>query len=135
MRVASDTASAVPGVDRAAPATGSAGVAAAAGIATALASMSCCIVPLVLFSLGISGAWIANLTALEPYQPLFFAATAGCVGIGYYLVYRRPQAACAQGVCGRPLPSAGVKAALWVATFLVSAAVLFRYLSPWVLGV
>lgn len=37
---------------------------AAGGILGALAASSCCIIPLVLFSLGISGAWIGNLTAL-----------------------------------------------------------------------
>ena len=31
--------------------------------------MSCCVVPLALFALGVSGAWIANLTQLAPYQP------------------------------------------------------------------
>ena len=37
---------------------------AAGGILGALAASSCCIVPLILFSLGIGGAWIGNLTAL-----------------------------------------------------------------------
>jgi MerT mercuric transport protein len=41
------------------------------GILGAIAASSCCIAPLVLFSLGISGAWIGNLTALAPYQPYF----------------------------------------------------------------
>ena len=34
------------------------------GVLAALAASSCCIVPLALFGLGISGAWIANLTRL-----------------------------------------------------------------------
>ncbi|WP_342634038.1 mercuric transporter MerT family protein [Mesorhizobium waimense] len=38
----------------------------AGGLLGALAASSCCIVPLVLFSLGIGGAWISNLTALAP---------------------------------------------------------------------
>ena len=38
------------------------------GILGALLASSCCIVPLVLISLGVSGAWIGNLTALEPYK-------------------------------------------------------------------
>ncbi len=45
------------------------------GILGAIAASSCCIAPLVLFSLGSSGAWIGNLTALAPYQPYFIAAT------------------------------------------------------------
>ena len=46
------------------------GALAAGGLAATLAS-ACCLGPLVLLSLGIGGAWIANLTALEPYRPLF----------------------------------------------------------------
>jgi mercuric ion transport protein len=48
---------------------------AAGGMFGALAASSCCILPLVLFSLGISGAWIGNFTQLAPYQPYFIAAT------------------------------------------------------------
>ncbi len=46
---------------------------AAGGIAAALGAASCCVVPFILFMLGVSGAWIGNLTALEPYQPVFAA--------------------------------------------------------------
>jgi mercuric ion transport protein len=41
---------------------------AAAGLVGALAASSCCILPLVLFGLGVSGAWIGNFTQLAPYQ-------------------------------------------------------------------
>ena len=117
-----------------APSTGKAGLAAAGGILGALAASSCCILPLVLFTAGISGAWIGNLTALEPYQPIFFAATAAFLGIGYYLVYRQPKVACADGTCVRSVPSRVVKSALWAATVLVLAAVAFKYLAPLMLG-
>jgi mercuric ion transport protein len=42
--------------------------------AAAIGASLCCVVPLVLVSLGISGAWLASLTALEPYRPLFAMA-------------------------------------------------------------
>jgi mercuric ion transport protein len=45
------------------------------GILGVLAASSCCVLPVVLFPLGLSGAWISNPTPLEPYQPVF-AATA-----------------------------------------------------------
>jgi mercuric ion transport protein len=61
---------------------------AAGGLLGALAASSCCIVPLVLFGLGVSGARIGNLTRLAPYQPYFLAATSICLGYGYWLVYR-----------------------------------------------
>jgi mercuric ion binding protein len=63
-------------------------------------------VPLVLFSLGVSGAWIGNFTQLAPFQPYFITATIGFLGYGYWLVYRSSKLACADGnACAHPLPS------------------------------
>src|SRR5256885_3904101 len=77
----------------------------AGGLLGALAASSCCILPLVLFSLGVSGAWIGNFTQLAPYQPYFIAATLACLGYGYWLVYRPPTVACVDGGArARPLP-------------------------------
>ena len=45
----------------------------AGGLAAILAS-ACCLGPLVLIALGFSGAWIGNLTVLEPYRPIFIGA-------------------------------------------------------------
>jgi mercuric ion transport protein len=110
-------------------------LAAAGGLLGAIAASSCCIVPLVLFSLGIGGAWIGNLTALAPYQPIFIAATLGFLGYGFYKVYAVPRRACADdAACARPLPSRIVKAALWSATMLVAAALAFPYVAPLLLG-
>ena len=110
-------------------------LATAGGILGALAASSCCILPLLLFSLGIGGAWIGNLTALAPYKPLFLTATAGVLGYGFYLVYRKPKTACAEGgVCARPLPNQFVKLGLWTATVLAIAAFAFDYVAPVLLG-
>ncbi len=100
------------------------------GIVGALAASSCCILPLVLFSLGISGAWIANLTALAPYKPYFAVGTIALLGYGYYLVYVRPKQACADGACARPLPNRVVKSSLWLATVLVIVALAFDFVAP-----
>lgn len=101
------------------------------GILGALGASSCCIIPLVLFSLGIGGAWIGNLTALAPYKPLFVTTTAGVLGYGFYLVYWKPRRACADdAVCARPIPSRLVQLALWIATVLVVAAFAFDYVAP-----
>jgi mercuric ion transport protein len=103
---------------------------AAGGILGALAASSCCILPLVLFSLGISGAWISNFTALAPYKPYFAAGTLALLGYGYYLVYVKPKQACADGSCARPLPNRLVKSSLWIATVLVVAALAFDFVAP-----
>ena len=108
---------------------------AAGGILGALAASSCCIVPLILFSLGIGGAWIGNLTALAPYKPFFVAGTAGLLGYGFYLVYWKPRRACADGAaCTRPIPNRLVQLALWIATVIVIAAFAFDYAAPLLLG-
>jgi mercuric ion transport protein len=108
---------------------------AAGGILGAIAASSCCIAPLVLFSLGISGAWIGNLTALAPYQPYFIAATLACLGYGYWLVYRPSKVVCAEGsACAQPLPNHIVKAALVLATVLVAGAMAFDLLGPLLLN-
>src|SRR5215472_5131407 len=101
------------------------------GLLGALAASSCCILPLVLFSLGVSGAWIGNFTRLAPYQPYFIAVTIGCLGYGYWLVYRSTKLACADGdACARPLPNRLVKTALIVASLPAVAALGFDFLAP-----
>ena len=92
---------------------------------------SCCILPLVLFSLGVGGAWIGNFTQLARYQHWFVVATIAFLGIGYWLVYRSSKPACTDGeACARPLPNRFVKAGLVVATVLVIAALGVDFLSP-----
>jgi mercuric ion transport protein len=106
------------------------------GVLGAVASSSCCILPVALFSLGASGAWLGNLSALSPYQPIFVAITLGFLASGFWLAYRRPKAACdGSAACARPASSGIVKAALWSATLLVTAALAFPYLAPALLGV
>lgn len=106
------------------------------GILGALAASSCCVVPLVLFSLGVGGACVGNLTALAPYKPLFVAATTGVLGYGFYLVYWKPRRACANGAaCATLVPSRLVRTALWIATVLVAAAFAFDYVAPLLLPV
>src|SRR5258705_5344875 len=104
---------------------------AAGGRLGALAASSCCILPLALFGLGVSGAWIGNFTRLAPYQPCFIAATLAFLGYGYWLVYRSSLRACADGeACARALPNRIVKAGLILATVLVVAALGFDLIAP-----
>jgi mercuric ion transport protein len=85
----------------------------------------------VLFGLGASGAWIGNLTAMAPYQPVFVAVAVGFLTFGFWRVYRQPKAACAPGSsCARPGSSRIAKIGLWAATALVLAAVTFPYTAP-----
>jgi mercuric ion transport protein len=104
------------------------------GLLAALGAASCCVVPFALFTLGIGGAWIGNLTALEPYQPIFAAVTFGFLGYGFYLVYRKPKVACAEdSYCAKPSSGRTAKIGLWTATVLVVIALGFPRLAPYFL--
>ena len=74
----------------------------------------------VLFGLGVSGAWIGNFTRLAPYQPYFIVATLGFLGAGYWLVFRASKTVCADGEAVPIRCRTGwSKTALVVATVLV----------------
>ena len=101
---------------------------AAGGVIGAIVASSCCVIPLVLALLGVSGAWMSNLRAMAPYQPYFIAMTAVFIGFGFYRVYWKPRQVCDVGAaCARPLPSRLVKSGLWIGAVLVLIALTFPY--------
>lgn len=73
----------------------------AAALATIGASL-CCIAPLVLLALGISGAWISYLTALEPYRPIFIGITLIFLGLAFRKLYLVPQQCAPGDACAVP---------------------------------
>ena len=104
---------------------------AAGSVLGALAAASCCILPLVLFGFGVTGAWIGTLTSLAPYQPIFVVITLGFLAGGFWMVYRQPRADCAEGsYCASPVSRRVVKSALWSASVMVAAAAAFPYVAP-----
>ncbi len=104
----------------------------AGAIIAAIAASLCCIGPLVLVLLGVSGAWIGGLTALEPFRPYLSAVTLGLLGLAFYRVYRKPkEEACAPGsACANPKTRRGTKITLWVASILVVGLLLSPYVLP-----
>lgn len=99
------------------------------GLAGVLAS-ACCLGPLVLITLGVSGAWIGNLAALEPYRLGFIAAA----GIALFFAWRRiwrPAAACEPGQsCAVPRINRSYKALFWVVVALIVVALGFPLIAP-----
>lgn len=100
-------------------------------VVAAIGAASCCVIPFTLATLGISGAWIGNLTALAPYQPYFLGVTALLLAGGFLTVYRKRKASCDEGgFCARPASDRIARIALWSATLLVVLAVVFPYAAP-----
>lgn len=56
----------------------------------AIAASVCCVVPLLLLSLGIGGAWMSNLTAMTPFRPFFIILTLVFIGLGFRKLYLTP---------------------------------------------
>ena len=101
------------------------------GVIGAVLASTCCIGPLALLTLGVSGAWIGNLTALEPYKPYFATVALVFIGLGFRQVYFGAKPACADGsLCARPQSSRITKAALWSATVLVVLALSINWWAP-----
>jgi mercuric ion transport protein len=105
------------------------GALAAGGLAAILAS-TCCLGPLVLVALGVSGAWIGNLTLLEPWRPVFIGAALVAVFFAGRRIFR-PAAACRPGeVCAIPQVRAAYKLIFWIVVSLVLVAIGFPYVLP-----
>lgn len=101
----------------------------AGGVAAILAS-ACCVGPLVLLSVGISGAWIANLTALEPYRPILIGLAVLALIVAGRRIFR-PSMDCQPGeVCAVPKVRMAYKLAFWLIAALVLLGLVFPYLAP-----
>jgi mercuric ion transport protein len=99
------------------------------GIAAILAS-TCCLGPLVLVMLGVSGAWIGSLAALEPYRPVFIGVAVLALAFAWRRIYR-PVADCRPGeVCAVPQVRTTYRVLFWVVAALVAIALVFPYLAP-----
>lgn len=64
-----------------------------AAIGAAVAASACCVLPLLLISLGLGGAWIGSLTALAPYQPIFIGIALVALGYAAFREYQFTQRA------------------------------------------
>ncbi len=101
----------------------------AGGVAAILAS-TCCLGPLVLILLGFSGAWIGNLTALEPYRPSFIVVALVALFFAWRRIWR-PATACQPGeVCALPQVRRSYQLLFGLAVFLVLIALAFPYIAP-----
>lgn len=99
-----------------------------AGALAAVGASVCCVGPLVLLTMGIGGAWIANLTALEPMRPWLMAATLVFLGLAFRRLYLQPQVCEPNAACAQPAVLKRQRLIFWVV-----AGLLLALLSvPWV---
>lgn len=101
----------------------------AGGVAAILAS-ACCLGPLLLITLGFSGAWIGSLTLLDPYRPIFIAAALVALSLAWRRIYRPAQTCKPGDVCAVPQVQAAYKLIFWMVAVLVVVALGFPYFMP-----
>jgi mercuric ion transport protein len=101
-----------------------------AGALAAIIGSLCCVAPLVLITLGISGAWIGQLTALEPYRPIFIGVMVVFLGLAFRQLYIVP-ARCAPGeVCANPRLQRRQRQIFWVVVVGLAALIAFPWYAP-----
>jgi mercuric ion transport protein len=99
-----------------------------AGTLAAIGASLCCVAPLLLLALGIGGAWIGSLTALDPYRPLLVALPLVFLVFAFRGLYRRPARDCAtEAACANPVVLRRQRQAFW----LVSPWLLVLLAIPW----
>jgi mercuric ion transport protein len=98
-----------------------------AGVGAAVIGSVCCVGPLVLLALGVSGAWIGQLTALEPYRPIFIVVMLLFLGLAFRQLYFVPQR------CAGDEPCADLRrqrTIFWVVLAGLTALISFPWFAP-----
>lgn len=105
-------------------------VALAVGGLAAILVSACCLGPLVLLALGVSGAWIGNLTALERYRPIFIGAALVALYFAHRRIYRPAEACASDELCAVPTVRASYKLLFWIVAGLLALALVFPLVAP-----
>ncbi len=99
----------------------------------AVGASVCCVVPLVLVLLGISGAWITHFTALDPWRPWFIAATFLCLGLAFLALYGPSSKCRTDGACAGSVILRRRRFWLWMAAAVIVLLLLFPHVVAWFL--
>ena len=108
------------------------------GLLGAIVASTCCVLPVILFALGISGAWISNLVSLARYKPFFIVLSLVFIGTGFWMVYFKPQISIPKvqsTSCYRPFSEKTIKITLWSAVIIILIVFLIPHIAPFLLGV
>ncbi len=98
-----------------------------AAVLAAIGASLCCIGPLVLLALGIGGAWISYLTALEPYRPIFIGITLVFLFLAFRKLYLIPRQCAPDATCAIPSTLRNQRIIFWSVSVLLIALLTFPY--------
>ncbi len=96
------------------------------GALAAITASLCCVVPLLLVTLGVGGAWVASLSLFEPLRPVFVAITLVMLFLAWRKLYQ-PATCAPDKVCADPGMQRRQRRVFWI----VSAFILVLLVFPW----
>ena len=103
----------------------------AAGLLAGIAGSVCCVGPLVLVSVGVGGAWVSNLVAMQAWSPVFIGLAALAFGYAAYKLFYVPKV-CAPGTqCADPRTLRHQRIVFLIVAPLVAALLSFPLYAKW----
>lgn len=88
-------------------------------------SATCCVLPMIVVTAGLGGAWVALLGTLFDYRYVFLTVSVLLVAFGWGVLYRRRatlQKACADGLCSSARTSRSALVVLSISTLFIAGA-------------
>ena len=101
-----------------------------ASVLTGIGASLCCVAPLVLLSLGIGGAWIANVSAFEPFRPVFLLLTLVFISLTFKKLYLTPQKCESDKACANDRAIKKQRLFFWVVTIPLVGLIAFPWFAP-----
>ena len=104
------------------------------GFLASIGATLCCVMPLLLLTLGISGAWIGKLQMFVPYQPYFIGVVVLLFAYAGYKIHL-PVDKCNVGLsCALPLVRKRRISIFWIVLFLASIIISSNYWIVWLMS-
>ena len=101
-----------------------------AGVLAGIGASLCCVAPLVLLSLGLGGAWVANLTAFEPVRPVFVLLALFFIAWAFRKLYLTPQACEPGKPCADERTVHKQRVIFWIVTIPLLGLLAFPWFAP-----
>jgi mercuric ion transport protein len=98
-----------------------------AGVASALGASTCCVLPLVAVSIGLGGAWIAQMREVERFFPVFVGLAIAAFAYAFYRLYLKPAPCAPDTACVTPLTRRRQRIAFWTTLISAKALIIFPF--------
>jgi mercuric ion transport protein len=100
------------------------------GLLAGAGASACCAGPLLVVSLGFGGAWLSQLTAMEPLRPLLIVLTLACFAVAFQRLYLAPVRCEPDRACAAPAVRVRQRRLFWLALLVTAAIVAFPWYAP-----